>query len=87
MNRVNPVSKGWTFRTGQDFLPNHALAHIDYAAVHLWPDNWSRGGDKPWGVSWLRAHSAQTAALLGKPLVLEEFGKFVGAFYPQPCAS
>jgi mannan endo-1,4-beta-mannosidase len=71
------VPQGWPFRTGQDYLPNHVLSTIDYAAVHLWPDNWSRGTDRPWGVAWVAAHAAQ-AALLGKPLVLEEFGKFVG---------
>jgi mannan endo-1,4-beta-mannosidase len=69
--------QGWPFRTGQDHLPNHALESIDYVAVHLWPDNWSRP-DRPWGVNWVAQHAAQTAALLGKPLVVEEFGKFVG---------
>ena len=70
---------GWPFATGQDHLPNHALAAIDYAGIHLWPDVWSRD-DREWGLRWIRAH-ADNAALLGKPLVVEEFGKFVGAHF------
>jgi hypothetical protein len=80
--RLNPVPAGWPFATGQDHLPNHALAAIDYAGIHLWPDVWSRD-DRPWGVRWIQAH-AENAALLGKPLVIEEFGKFVGAPPLQP---
>lgn len=75
---------GWPFATGQDHLPNHALAAIDYAGIHLWPDVWSRD-DRPWGARWIQAH-AENAALLGKPLVIEEFGKFVGAPPLQPPA-
>lgn len=35
-----PNSNGWPLQTGQDFLPNHQLDGIDYASIHLWPDNW-----------------------------------------------
>ncbi|KAK9917492.1 hypothetical protein WJX75_004981 [Coccomyxa subellipsoidea] len=80
-SQLNPVPAGWPFATGQDHLPNHALAAIDYAGIHLWPDVWSRD-DRPWGVRWIQAH-AENAALLGKPLVIEEFGKFVGGIYDR----
>lgn len=46
---------------------------IDYAAIHLWPDNWKRV-DLDFGKVWLSNHSAN-GQLLQKPVVLEEFGK------------
>ena len=36
---VNPGT-GWASLTGQDFSANHASPHIDFAACHIWPDNW-----------------------------------------------
>ena len=70
----NPSS--WAGYTGQDFLPQHAVPAIDYAAIHLWPDNWKRT-DQDFGRIWLTNHSAN-GAQLQKPVVLEEYGK-VGA--------
>lgn len=32
--------KNWAAGSGQDFSAQHALRSIDYAAIHLWPDNW-----------------------------------------------
>lgn len=29
----------WASRSGQDFRANHAHPAIDYAVMHLWPDN------------------------------------------------
>ncbi|BDA48416.1 probable mannan endo-1,4-beta-mannosidase 1 at N-terminal half [Coccomyxa sp. Obi] len=79
--KLNPVPAGWPLMTGQDHLPNHALPSIDYAAIHLWPDVWSQSSP-PWGLRWIQAH-AENSALLGKPLVIEEFGKFVGGIYDK----
>jgi hypothetical protein len=73
-DRYNPFL--WAGHTGSDFLPNHAAKDIDYAAIHLWPDNWQRW-DLPFGKDWIEGHIAG-ARQLGKPLVLEEFGKAVG---------
>ncbi|CAL5228479.1 g11621 [Coccomyxa viridis] len=70
----NPSS--WAGYTGQDFLPQHAVAAIDFAAIHLWPDNWKRT-EESFGKIWLTTHSAN-GAQLQKPVVLEEFGKGVG---------
>lgn len=36
---VNPGT-GWASLTGQDFIANHASPAIDFAAAHIWPDNW-----------------------------------------------
>ena len=72
----NPSS--WAGYTGQDFLPQHAVAAIDFAAVHLWPDNWKRT-EQSFGNIWLTTH-ANNGAQLQKPVVVEEFGK-VGIEY------
>ena len=39
----------------------------------MWPDNWDRP-DQSFGKGWMESHIAD-ASLLGKPLVLEEFGE------------
>ena len=33
---------GWALQSGQNFSVNHAPATIDFAAIHVWPDNWER---------------------------------------------
>lgn len=75
---------GWAGYTGQDFMPQHAVRAIDYAGMHLWPDNWKRQ-DLDFGSGWTRNHSSD-AAVLAKPLVLEEFGKARGAPPATPCS-
>ncbi|MFE0464092.1 cellulase family glycosylhydrolase [Kitasatospora sp. NPDC058965] len=57
-----------------------ALPAVDYATVHVYPQNWGEtSGSKPgtdpvaWGTRWIQDHLADARAL-GKPLVVEEFG-------------
>ncbi|KAK9817174.1 hypothetical protein WJX72_010656 [[Myrmecia] bisecta] len=73
----------WPTKTGQDFLNNHRPATIDFASFHLWPDNWEINDTSNAPVKglaaasdWVNAHLSD-AASLGKPAVLEEFGKDV----------
>ncbi len=33
--------KNWSYGTGQDFSAQHALPAVDFAGMHLWPDNWA----------------------------------------------
>ncbi|KAK9861038.1 hypothetical protein WJX84_009430 [Apatococcus fuscideae] len=68
----NP-SGGWAGKTGQDFRNNHMSKNIDFATIHLWPDNW-KDFDGGFINNWLTSHS-QVASQLGKPLILEEFGR------------
>ena len=51
---------------------------IDFAAMHLWPDNWQRT-DLHFSETWIWSHLVWSERRLGKPLVLEEYGKNVGA--------
>jgi hexosaminidase len=66
----------------QDFRAAHDGPDIDYATVHIWPQNWgwydpqqpsSYAAAEAKALQYLREHAA-VAAGLGKPLVLEEFG-------------
>ncbi|KAL4437017.1 hypothetical protein ABPG75_004156 [Micractinium tetrahymenae] len=73
---LNPGTDGtlWGPRSGQDFRANHAHPDIDYAIMHMWVDNWRVGDSLDWGRRWIESHM-QVAGELGKPLVMEEFGK------------
>lgn len=39
---ANPAA--WALVTGQDFMRNHAAAHITHCACHAWPQNWAIAG-------------------------------------------
>lgn len=66
----------------QDFQRTHDVPDIDYATVHIWPQNWgwydpgnSSTYDRAeqYALEYLRRHVFDMA-VLNKPLVLEEFG-------------
>ncbi|CAL5224249.1 g6902 [Coccomyxa viridis] len=79
-NGASPFLKNgqdqWPLHTGQDFLPNHMVDGIDFASLHLWPDNWART-DEYFGRKWLDTH-LKDQWYMGKPVVIEEFGKAIG---------
>jgi mannan endo-1,4-beta-mannosidase len=68
---------------GLDFTANHDGPDIDYATIHIWPENWDwydpadPGGTFDAAIAnardYLDDHAAAAAAL-GKPVILEEFG-------------
>ncbi|CAK0746787.1 hypothetical protein CVIRNUC_001718 [Coccomyxa viridis] len=68
----NPA--GWAGQIGQDFVPDHMPAAIDFATMHTWPDNWDRN-DFAYQKEWMDAHMDDAEKRLGKPVLLEEFGK------------
>ena len=51
-------------------------------SVCRWPDNWSNTGLQ-WAIDWIQAHAAH-AMILGKPLILQEWGVHLGQSPPQP---
>ncbi|GMH40609.1 hypothetical protein BSKO_08513 [Bryopsis sp. KO-2023] len=63
----------WAKRSGQDFVRNHEPEAIDFAAIHLWVDNWGVP-TLEFQRNWIAEHINDTIGL-GKPLVVEEFGK------------
>jgi len=63
---------------GCDFVRNHAIEHIDFCTIHIWPDSWLSAADEEHKLDftrrWINCH-VDCAAELGKPLVITEFGK------------
>jgi mannan endo-1,4-beta-mannosidase len=60
---------------GVDFERNLALPHVDFATVHVYPDNWNiPASDMAWARDEIVADRARISHRLGKPIVLEETG-------------
>lgn len=83
---------------GLDFTANHDGPHIDYATVHIWPQNWgwydpadaeATFPDARFEARAYLGQHEQLAARLGKALVLEEFGlaRDGGVFEPDAPAT
>jgi mannan endo-1,4-beta-mannosidase len=67
----NPRS--WMSSRGCDFIPHHAVATIDFACVHDWGAHW--GTNYAESMLWVSDHIDDSTDLLGKPVILEEFGR------------
>jgi len=39
--------QGWGGQIGQDFVLDHSSPSIDFATIHVWPDNWQRCASPP----------------------------------------
>ncbi|MGA2488792.1 MAG: hypothetical protein ABSF99_01200 [Anaerolineales bacterium] len=79
---VTAGSEGTPPGESQNFILTHQGASIDYATIHIWPQNWGwYDPTKPdtydtgvqLSINYFQTHAVE-AASLGKPLVLEEFG-------------
>ena len=70
---VAPMGRYWSASVGQDFTAQHSPGSIDFAAIHMWPDNWNTT-DLAFPPVWIDSHIKESRKL-GKPLLLEEFGK------------
>ena len=68
----------WAKKMGQNFKLNHMPDSIDFATIHIWPDTWSRP-EESFQKAWILEHMRQAEEELGKPLILEEFGKSLEA--------
>lgn len=79
---VTTGSEGTPPGENQDFQRTHDGPNIDYATIHIWPQNWGWYDPANPGtyeraehqaIEYLRRHVFDVA-VLNKPLVLEEFG-------------
>lgn len=77
----NPANPGvkyseWAAEEGQNFILDHSSPNISFATMHLWPDNWQ---DTSPGFSgtWINAHTKDAGSVLKKPIILEEWGKWI----------
>jgi mannan endo-1,4-beta-mannosidase len=72
---VNPSG----YLLGTDFIGNNQVPGIDFATVHLYPDQWLPNLDHASQMrflgGWLDAHIADARDVLRKPLLIGEFGK------------
>ena len=78
---ANPSKAGaWADNEGQSFPRDHASDAIDFASIHVWPNNWKEAPSLEEVIAfqtrWIDAH-INDAATLGKPLLLEEFGAWL----------
>jgi mannan endo-1,4-beta-mannosidase len=79
---VTTGSEGTPPGESLDFQRTHDSQNIDYATIHIWPQNWgwydpnhpsTYDGAEQKALDYLRRH-VFAMAVLKKPLVLEEFG-------------
>lgn len=63
----------WASMVGQDYIADHSIDGISYAAFHLWPSNWN-SKRLNFTASWISQHISDAAQKLKKPVVLEEYG-------------
>ncbi|XP_057807184.1 mannan endo-1,4-beta-mannosidase 4-like isoform X2 [Salvia miltiorrhiza] len=66
-------------RLGTDFISNNRIPQVDFATIHLYPDQWLPGADEQAQAEfvrkWMRSHVDDSQTAVGKPLVVAEFGK------------
>lgn len=79
---VSTGEEGWTANQpweGTRWELNNVVSNVDYTVIHCWPDWWTwMWGFEPGlytnAMAWVQSHLA-TAAQIGKPMVLSEYGK------------
>jgi len=81
------------------FVKTHDGLDIDYATMHIWPQNWgwydptdhtTYAAAEAQALAYFQAHEQESLNVLGKPVVLEEFGLardgWTGPDYHDPAA-
>ncbi|KAK7397046.1 hypothetical protein VNO78_18213 [Psophocarpus tetragonolobus] len=64
---------------GTDFISNNLVHQVDFATMHLYPEQWMPGSNEAAQAAfvdkWLQTHMEDAKSVLGKPIVVGEFGK------------
>jgi len=81
-NNGNPLS--WMDGQGTDFIANHQVSTVDFATAHSWPDHWGWGSNYNATMSFVQRQISDAHSLIGKPFILEEFGKYRDTTPPVP---
>ncbi|KAL4578074.1 hypothetical protein LXL04_014190 [Taraxacum kok-saghyz] len=67
------------YEVGTDFISNNRVKNVDFATIHLYPDQWVPGASDQardeFVKKWINAHIEDCNSILGKPLLIAEFGK------------
>ncbi|KAK7337612.1 hypothetical protein VNO77_18195 [Canavalia gladiata] len=62
-----------------DFISNNLVPQIDFATLHLYPEQWLPGSDEAAQAAfvdkWVEGHIEDAKNVLRKPIVIAEFGK------------
>nr|GEV05398.1 putative mannan endo-1,4-beta-mannosidase 9 [Tanacetum cinerariifolium] len=66
------------FEVGTDFISNNRINDIDFATIHIYPDQWVSGDKEAqakFAKKWIKSHIEDCNSVLKKPLLITEFGK------------
>ncbi|XP_019416619.1 PREDICTED: mannan endo-1,4-beta-mannosidase 4-like [Lupinus angustifolius] len=67
------------YQVGTDFISNNQIPQIDFATIHLYPDQWVSSHDQEaqdaFVDKWVQSHIQDSNDILKKPILLTEFGK------------
>ncbi|KAL6562792.1 Beta-mannosidase B [Orobanche hederae] len=67
------------YEVGTDFISNNLIPQVDFATIHMYPDQWVPGsndeGQAEFVEKWIETHINDTMSILKKPLLVTEFGK------------
>ncbi|XP_044406773.1 putative mannan endo-1,4-beta-mannosidase 9 [Triticum aestivum] len=73
--RFNP---GQGYTAGTDFVSNNRIPTVDFATIHVYPDQWMPGSSSQAQVEftkrWMASHIEDAGKALRKPLLVAEFG-------------
>ncbi|KAL1823369.1 hypothetical protein ACET3Z_010147 [Daucus carota] len=65
-------------KLGTDFIANNQIPGIDFATIHLYPDQWIPDADEEtqqtFSNNWINKHIQDAETILQKPLLVTEFG-------------
>ncbi|PWA85859.1 glycoside hydrolase, family 5 [Artemisia annua] len=65
------------YEVGTDFISNNRINNVDFATIHLYPDQWVSGGDEAraeFVKKWIKSHIEDCNSIIRKPLLIAEFG-------------
>ncbi|KAL8472307.1 hypothetical protein ACS0TY_029503 [Phlomoides rotata] len=72
---VNPAGN----LVGTDFISNNHIAAVDFATIHIYPDQWLNNPKEEvetrFAREWIDEHAKDSQSILKKPLVVAEFAK------------
>ncbi|CAL0320178.1 unnamed protein product [Lupinus luteus] len=67
------------YQVGTDFISNNQIPQIDFATIHLYPDQWVSSPEQEaqdaFVEKWVQSHIQDSNDILKKPILLTEFGK------------
>ncbi|KAL8532370.1 hypothetical protein ACS0TY_008822 [Phlomoides rotata] len=70
------------YEVGTDFISNNRIPQVDFTTIHLYPDQWVPGSNDEvqdeFVQKWIQEHIDDSKKILGKPLLVTEFGKSSG---------